>query len=397
VKSRKRKKRKSHQSLVRSGSHVTPPAAQMDRTILMLVLLLVGLGTVMVYSASSAVAASQFGDSAWYLKRHLARVVIGIGIMFILSRARFARVVRLGRPLLLFSFVALIVVLLPGIGGESNGAQRWLSLGPISFQPSELARFALLLWLVDMLVARRNLLDRFQEGFVPIIVPVATVVALIMLEDFSSAVAVALICAGLIALAGARLIHFGAITAAALPLAWIALMGSEYRRARILAFFDGGSDLQGSNYQVWQSLIALGDGGLFGKGLGHSAQKLRFLPEPFNDFIFSIIGEELGFIGAIVVLILILALVLRGFKVARAAGSATGALLAAGISLTIGIYALVNIGVVTSLLPATGLALPFISYGGSSLVISLAGAGLLLSVSRTVDLSVDDPGGRILP
>jgi len=242
VKSRKRKKRKSHQSLVRSGSHVTPPAAQMDRTILMLVLLLVGLGTVMVYSASSAVAASQFGDSAWYLKRHLARVVIGIGIMFILSRARFARVVRLGRPLLLFSFVALIVVLLPGIGGESNGAQRWLSLGPISFQPSELARFALLLWLVDMLVARRNLLDRFQEGFVPIIVPVATVVALIMLEDFSTAVAVALICAGLIALAGARLIHFGAITAAALPLAWIALMGSEYRRARILAFFDGGME-----------------------------------------------------------------------------------------------------------------------------------------------------------
>jgi len=397
VKSKKRKKRRSHQSLVSGGSHVTPSSDQMDRTILMLVLLLVGLGTVMVYSASSAVAASQFGDSAWYLKRHLARVVIGLGIMFILSKARFARVVRLGRPLLLFSFVALIVVLLPGIGGETNGSQRWLSLGPISFQPSELARFALLLWLVDTLVARRNLLDRFQEGFVPVIVPVAAVVALIMVEDFSTAIAVAMICAGLIVLAGARLIHFGAIAAASVPLAWIALMGSEYRRARILAFFDGGSDLQGSNYQVWQSLIALGDGGLFGKGLGHSAQKLRFLPEPFNDFIFSIIGEELGFIGALLVLILILALVLRGFKVARAAGSATGALLAAGISLTIGIYALVNIGVVTSLLPATGLALPFISYGGSSLVISLAGAGLLLSVSRTVDLSVDDPGGRILP
>ncbi|MFC1500645.1 putative lipid II flippase FtsW, partial [Candidatus Zixiibacteriota bacterium] len=363
--SRKRKKRRSHQSLVRTRGHVMQPAAQMDRTILTLVLLLVGLGTVMVYSASSAVAASQFGDSAWYLKRHLARVIVGIGIMFIFSKARFARVVRLGRPLLLFSFVALIVVLLPGIGGEANGAQRWLSLGPVSFQPSELARFALLLWLVDTLVSRRNTLDRFQEGFVPIIVPVAAVVVLIMVEDFSTAIAVALICAGLIVLAGARLIHFGAIAAAAVPLAWIAMMGSEYRRARILAFFEGGSDLQGSNYQVWQSLIALGDGGLFGKGLGHSAQKLRFLPEPFNDFIFSIIGEELGFIGAIAVLILILALVLRGFKVARAAGSATGALLAAGVSLTIGVYALVNIGVVTSLLPATGLALPFISYGGS--------------------------------
>ena len=380
------------------SGHTSSPAAQMDRTVLMLVLLLVGLGTVMVYSASSAVAAAQFGDSAWYLKRHLVRVVIGIGVMFLLSRARFTRVVRLGRPLLVISFVSLIIVLIiPGIGGEANGAQRWLLLGPISFQPSELARFALLLWLVDMLVVRHDALDRFQEGFLPIIVPVAAVIALILIEDFSTAVAVAVICAGLILLAGARLLHFGVIAAAAVPLTWIALVGSEYRRARILAFFEGGSDLQGANYQVWQSLIALGDGGLLGKGLGHSAQKLRFLPEPFNDFIFSIIGEELGFIGAMAVFLLFLTLVLRGFKIARAAGSSTGALLAAGVSLTTGIYALVNVGVVTSLLPATGLALPFISYGGSSLVISLAGAGLLLSVSRTVDLSAGGVGGRILP
>ncbi len=381
-----------------SGGHTSSPAAQMDRTVLMLVLLLVGLGTVMVYSASSAVAAAQFGDSAWYLKRHLVRVAIGIGVMFLLSRARFTRVVRLGRPLLVISFVSLIIVLIiPGIGGEANGAQRWLLLGPISFQPSELARFALLLWLVDMLVVRHDALDRFQDGFLPIIVPVAAVIALILIEDFSTAVAVAVICAGLILLAGARLLHFGVIAAAAVPLTWIALVGSEYRRARILAFFEGGSDLQGANYQVWQSLIALGDGGLLGKGLGHSAQKLRFLPEPFNDFIFSIIGEELGFIGAMAILLLFLTLVLRGFRIARAAGSSTGALLAAGVSLTTGIYALVNVGVVTSLLPATGLALPFISYGGSSLVISLAGAGLLLSVSRTVDLSAGGVGGRILP
>jgi len=355
-----------------------------DRTVLMLVLLLVALGTVMVFSASSAVASARFGDSAWYLKRHLARVVIGIGLMFLLSRARFTRVLRLGRPLLIVSVVALIAVLLPGIGGDSNGALRWLSLGPFSFQPSEVARFALLLWLVDTLVARRNALDRFQEGFLPIIAPVAVVVALIMVEDFSTAIAVGLICAGLILLAGARIVHFGAVAAATLPLAWMVMVGSEYRRARLMAFFDGGSDI-------------LGDGGLMGKGLGHSAQKLRFLPEPFNDFIFSIMGEELGFIGAMAVLLIFLALVLRGFRIARAAGSSAGALLAAGVSLTIGIYALVNIAVVTSLLPTTGLALPFISYGGSSLVISLAGAGLLLSVSRGVDLSAESGSGRLLP
>jgi len=335
-----------------------------DRTLLMLVLLLVALGTVMVYSASSAVSSARFDDSAWYLKRHLARVVIGIGLMFLLSRARFTRVIRLGRPLLVVSVVALVAVLLPGIGGDTNGALRWLSLGPFSFQPSEVARFALLLWLVDTLVARRSALDRFQDGFLPIIAPVAVVVALIMVEDYSTAIAVGLICAGLILLAGARLIHFGAVAAAALPLAWI---------------------------------VILGDGGLMGKGLGHSAQKLRFLPEPFNDFIFSIMGEELGFIGAMAVLLLFLVLVLRGFRIARAAGSSAGALLAAGVSLTIGVYALVNVAVVTSLLPATGLALPFISYGGSSLVISLAGAGLLLSVSRGVDLTSGSGGGRLLP
>ena len=171
-------------------------------------------------------------------------------------------------------------------------------------------------------------------------------------------------------------------------------MSSAYRRSRLLAFLEGGTDLQGANYQVWQSLIGLGSGGIFGQGLGNSAQKLRFLPEPYNDFIFSIIGEELGFVGAMVILLLFLVLVLRGFKVARAATDPVGSLLAAGVSLTIGLYVLVNVGVVTSTLPATGLVLPFISYGGSSLLFSLAGIGLLLSVSRDVDLEpVEGPGG----
>jgi len=285
-------KRRPPQRSALSSGFASPSGDQVDRTLLMLVLLLVALGTVMVYSASSAVASARFDDSAWYLKRHLARVVIGIGLMFLLSRARFTRVIRLGRPLLVVSVVALVAVLLPGIGGDTNGALRWLSLGPFSFQPSEVARFALLLWLVDTLVARRSALDRFQDGFLPIIAPVAVVVALIMVEDYSTAIAVGLICAGLILLAGARLIHFGAVAAAALPLAWIVMVGSEYRRARLMAFFDGGGDLQGANYQVWQSLIALGDGGLMGKGLGHSAQKLRFLPEPFNDFISASWGRN---------------------------------------------------------------------------------------------------------
>jgi len=250
-----------------------------------------------------------------------------------------------------------------------------------------MARFALLLWLADTLVARRSTLDRFTDGLAPIVGPVAVVVALILVEpDFSTAVAVAAVCGAMIFLAGARLVHVGGLVMGVLPLIYFALISSEYRRARVMAFLEGGGDLQGVNYQAWQSLIGLGSGGVLGKGLGNGAQKLHFLPEPFNDFIFSIVGEELGFIGALLLLVLLLVLVMQGLRIARAVHSPTGALLAAGVSLSIGLYGLVNVGVVTSVLPATGLALPFISYGGSSLVFSLAGAGMLLSVSRDVEL-----------
>lgn len=359
-----------------------------DRTILTVVLLLVGAGMVMVYSASSSVAVARFGDGAYYLKRHLVRVVFGLALMALLAHAKYTRVTRLGRPLVGVGIGALLLVLLPGLGGvAAKGAQRWLSLGPFSFQPSDLARFALLLWLADVLAARRDALDRFRDGLAPVLLPITVAVGLIFLEpDYSTALVLATICFGMVYLAGARLVHLWGLVLSAVPIAYAVLMSSAYRRSRILAFLEGGTDLQGANYQVWQSLIGLGNGGIVGRGLGNSAQKLRFLPEPYNDFIFSIIGEELGFVGAVAILVLFFVLVARGFKVARAVENPVGSLLAAGVSLTVGLYVLVNVGVVTSTLPATGLALPFISYGGSSLLFSLAGVGLLLSVSRDADL-----------
>jgi len=361
---------------------------QVDRTILFIVLLLVAFGTVMVYSASSTEAVARFGDSAYYLKKHLIRVALGLLLMIFFAGVRYKRFVRLSRPLLAISFVTLILVLLPGLGGvEAKGANRWLALGPFVFQPSELARFALILWLAETLVNRRNMLNRFTDGLVPILVPVAAAVALIVIEpDFSTAVAIAAICGGMIFLAGARTIHLGGLVVGAMPLIYFALISSEYRKARILAFLESAGDVTGANYQVWQSLIGLGSGGLIGKGLGNGAQKLRFLPEPFNDFIFSIVGEELGLVGGLVLLVLFLMLVIQGFRVAASVNSPVGALLSAGVSLSIGLYVLINIGVVTSLLPATGLALPFISYGGSSLIFSLACVGILLSISREVEL-----------
>ena len=369
---------------------------QVDRTILFIVLLLVALGTVMVYSASSTVAVARFGDGAYYLKRHLMRVALGLSLMFLFARARYKRFVRLSRPLLVVSFVTLLLVLIPGLGGiEAKGANRWLALGPFIFQPSELARFALLLWLADTLVTRRNILERFTDGLLPILVPVAAAVALIVIEpDFSTAVALVAICGGMIFLAGARTLHLGGLVVGAMPLIYFALISSEYRKARIVAFLEGAGDVTSANYQVWQSLIGLGSGGLIGKGLGNGAQKLRFLPEPFNDFIFSIVGEELGLVGGLVLLVLFLLLVIRGFRVAASVNSPVGALLSAGVSLSIGLYVLINIGVVTSLLPATGLALPFISYGGSSLIFSLACVGILLSISREVELEPVKFGGR---
>ncbi|MFO7768107.1 MAG: putative lipid II flippase FtsW [bacterium] len=368
-----------------------------DRTILTVTLLLVGLGTVMVYSASSSVAAASHGDPAFYLKRHLVRAVIGLVIMAVLSRARYVPVARLGRPLLILSFVGLVLVLMPSLGGVgAKGANRWMALGPLTFQPSDLARFALILWLADTLTRRREDLGAFREGLLPILAPVAGACVLILAEpDFSTAAALALICGGMIYLAGARLVHLGALALSAAAPVWVFLMSSPYRRTRISAFLEGGSDLQGANYQVWQSLIGLGSGGILGRGLGNSVQKLRFLPEPFNDFIFSIVGEELGFAGAVLTLVLFLVLVVRGLRIARHAPDITGALLAAGISMTLGLYVLLNVGVVTSTLPATGLALPFISYGGSSLLFSLAGVGVLLSVSREAALEdLPGEGGR---
>jgi len=331
---------------------------------------------------------AKFGDSAYYLKRHLIRVAIGLSLMYLFARVRYRRVVRLGRPLLAVSFATLLLVLLPGLGGvAAKGANRWLALGPFVFQPSELARFALLLWLADTLATRRDMLDRFTDGLLPILAPVAAAAALIVIEpDFSTAVAVAAICGGMIFLAGARILHLGGLVAGAMPLIYFALISSEYRKARIVAFLEGAGDVTGANYQVWQSLIGLGSGGFIGKGLGNGAQKLRFLPEPFNDFIFSIVGEELGLVGALVLLMLFLLLVIRGFRVAASVNSPVGAILSAGVSLSIGLYVLINIGVVTSLLPATGLALPFISYGGSSLIFSMASVGMLLSISRDVEL-----------
>jgi cell division protein FtsW len=368
-----------------------------DRTILTVVLLLLGLGTVMVYSASSSMASARFGDGAFYLKRHLVRVAVGLAFMGVLAQVRHVQLVRLGRPLLGISLVALVLVLLPGAGGVVvKGTHRWLSIGLVSFQPSDLARFALLLWLADVLTTRPTIPDRIGEGLATVLAPVGMAVALIMIEpDFSTAIVLATICFGLIFLSGARLAHLSAMLLAAIPVAYVTLMSSAYRRGRILAFLERGSDLQGANYQVSQSLIGLGNGGLLGQGLGNSAQKLRFLPEPFNDFIFSVIGEELGFIGGLVILILFLVLITRGFRVARSVSSPTGSLLAGGVSLTVGLYVLVNVGVVTSTVPATGLALPFISYGGSSLLFSLAGIGVLLGVSRDADLSpATERGGR---
>jgi len=369
--------------------------APVDRTILGVTLLLVGIGTVMVFSASSTVAAARYGDGAWYLKRHLVRVVIGLTLLVVLAHARYERIARLGGPLLVVSLVALVLVLMPALGVEAKGAHRWLALGPFRFQPSELARFALLLWLAHTLASRGSDITRFRQDLLPVLGVIALVAGLIVLEpDYSSAFVLTSIGVGLVFLAGARFHQLSGLALATVPVAWAVLVSSPYRRQRILSFLDGGRDIQGSGYQVWQSLLGLGNGGLFGVGLGNSGQKLRFLPEPYNDFIFSVLGEELGFIGAVVVLGLFLVLVLRGLQVAYRAPDTVGSLLAAGVSLTVGLYVLINVGVVTSTLPATGLALPFISYGGSGLVFSLAGIGLLLAVSRrALEVGTMEPGG----
>jgi cell division protein FtsW len=358
------------------------PPLRYDPLLLGAVLLLAMLGVVMVYSASAVYAGARLGDGLWFFKRQLAGAGLGILALLAAMRIGYRRLEKLATPLLLLAIVLLVLVHVPGLGRAAGGARRWLALGPIQFQPSEVVKLALVLWLARSLSRKQDRIRVFSAGLLPHLLVLGVVAALLLSEpDFGTTVVIASLTFALLFVAGARLAYLVSGVVIAAPIAAFLVWSSRYRLQRVLAFLDPWADPRGHGYQAVESLLAFGAGGTAGVGLGGSHQKLFFLPAAHTDFILSIVGEELGFLGVSAVLLLFAVLVWRGLKAAQAAPDPFGCYLAVGLTLLLALEALVNAGMALSLLPTKGMALPFLSYGMSSAVASLLAAGILLSVS----------------
>jgi len=373
-----------------------PVRLSVDPVLLGAVLALVSLGLVMVYSASAVTAAEKQGNGFYFLERQLIAAGVGLVTMAAAVRVGYRRLARLAYPLLLLSIVLLVLVLLPGVGTVVGGARRWLRLPGISLQPAEIAKFTWVVYLAYSLAKKREKVTKFSIGFLPHLLLAGLLVGLCMAEpDFGSAVELLVLLFILLFAAGTRLSYLVGSVLLALPMAWAAVAHSPYRWARIKAFLDPWAHRHDIGYQVAQSLISVGSGGLFGLGLGESRQKLFFLPEAHTDFIFSIIGEELGLVGALLTIVLYGLIVWRGTRAALRASETFGTYLGLGLTAMLGAQAAVNMSVAMGMLPTKGLTLPFVSYGGCSLVVSMAAAGVLLSLSASSARLRNPSGARL--
>ncbi len=356
-----------------------------DRWLLGAILALLVTSVVMVYSSSSVVALTTYDDAAYFMKRQALWALLGLAAMAITMRVDhdLFRDQRVVIALLVISLALLAATLVPGIGRQINGSRHWLRLGMLSFQPSELAKFSLVVYMSYFIAKKGERIRDFTHGLVPAYVVTAFFLALAIRQpDFGAAMTLAGVAAILLFAGGANVLHLAGTAAAALPFVYIAVAYKAYRLRRVVAFLDPWSDPQGAGHQIIQSFLAFGSGGVFGRGLGEGRQKLLFLPERHSDFIYAVIGEELGLLGALAVLAVFVFILVRGVRIASRAGDVFTRLLALGLTLLICLQGMINMAVVTGLLPTKGIALPLVSYGGSSLVITMAALGVLLSISR---------------
>ncbi len=351
------------------------------------------LGMVMVLSASSVTALDTYG-STWYVAmRQGMWLLIGVAMCIAVMRVDYHRWRPFAVPGLVLSGVLLLLVLVPGVGMNVNGASRWLGYGPLSLQPSELAKLAVLVFVADLLARRAAWMHDLQLTLVPVAVVFGGVALLLMLQpNLGTTLVLGSIVLGVLYVAGTPLLPLAGIGGAGALVATILALAAPYRRARVLAFLDPWKDYQDTGYQNIQSLVGIASGGITGIGLGESRAKWGFLPYAHTDFIFAIIGEELGLVGALVVVALFVALGILGARAALLAPDRFGLLIAAGVTVWFGVQAFVNIGAVIGILPITGVPLPFVSYGGSSLLFSMVASGLLLNVARQARLP--DPRRR---
>ena len=366
-----------------------------DLPLVAVVLALVAIGLAMVYSASGIRALDTLDEPAYYLLQQSAWAVVGLGGMVAAARIDHRRWRVVALPLLLVAVVLLGLVLVPGVGSCAGGACRWLRAGAfVGVQPAEIAKLAVIVYLASWLAARRGRVTS-PATLGTFCLLVAVVCGLIVAEpDLGTAIVVAVVALALFFAAGARLVTFAALGALAATVVVALAIAQPYRLQRLLTFLDPWADPRGAGFQTVQSLYGLALGGPFGEGLGAGKEKFGFLPAPYTDSIFAVIGNELGLLGTVAVIFLFLVFAFRGTRIALRAPDAEGALLAAGITVWIAFQAWLNMAVVASLVPMTGITLPFISYGGSSLCVGLFAVGILVSVGRA---GAEGPGATGLP
>ena len=369
-----------------------------DPLLLFTTLTLVGLGIIMVYSSSFVIAGQRFGDPYHFLKKQSLAAGLGLGLMILMIRLDYHRWKNLAVPLLIFSGVLLGILILPGLRREIGGSARWLKISSFSFQPAELAKLALVVYLARSLTKKEGRMKSFTAGFLPHIIVLGALFLLVLKQpDFGTGLLFVMLVFILLFAAGAKLAFLGGSVLAVLPALLYIATRANYRKERLLSFLNPWNDPGNAGFQIIQSFLAFGAGKLFGVGLGDGKQKLFYLPEVHTDFILSVIGEELGLVGVSSVIALFLLLVIRSFRTCLQAKDLFGVYLALGITVLIAAQALLNIGVVMGLLPTKGSTLPFISYGGTSLVVNLMAVGILLNISsQAAEPSHEnhDRGGR---
>ncbi len=356
-----------------------------DITTLVAVLTLMVLSLGVVYSASATWAQEKFGASDHLLNSHALKILIAIGALFLGMMIDYRKYRKLTKLAVIVAVLLLISTL--ALGGETKGASRWLRFGGLGFQPSEFAKFALLFHLSTLIAVKGESIKEFKRGFLPMMVWIGLVSGLVMLQpNFGTGAMIVLLSFVMLFMSRARFTHVLAVGMAALPLLGVYMLSAPYRLARVKSFLLGTSGASQHNYQLWQGIIGFGNGGLFGVGPGESRQRDFFLPESYGDFVFSIVGEEYGLLGTMFFMTLFLVIMLQGFKIAKFARDDFGRMLAIAITSTITMYALINAGVTLGILPTTGLPMPFVSYGGSSLLFSSYAIGVLLNISAQTDL-----------
>ncbi|MFH1653291.1 MAG: putative lipid II flippase FtsW [Pseudomonadota bacterium] len=359
-----------------------------DHWLLFTAILLVGIGVTMNYSASAVLAQERYADSYFFLKRTLIFIGLGGGVLIGALNFNYHHYKKMVYPLLLLSLCLGVMTMIPGLGRKVSGATRWISLYGFRFQPSELIKLAMIIFLAYSLEKKTKHIRTLVIGILPNLI-VMSVVALCILaqRDLGSAFTIACITWLMMYVAGARLAYLLSFAVATMPIIFWLIAGSDYRKRRMLSFLNPWSDQYGAGFQMIQSYVAFNEGGFFGRGLGEGQQKLFYLPEAHTDFIFSVIGEELGLIGVLAVIALFSFFAYRGIKIALNAPDLFGKYLALGATSLISLSAILNMAVVMGLLPTKGLTLPFISYGGSSLIVSFLAVGILLNISsfREVD------------